>query len=230
MNADGVSARALRYWETRQAATANNLANASTPGFKAERVFARLLSDATVDVGSGTDFSPGPVNPTGRPLDVALVGDGYLVVETDVGERWLRGGSLSIDPEGQLIDPAGRRVLGEHGPILLPPGQIEISSIGEIIVDGAQHGRLRVERPRGGSIDLTRDGANLWIPTDRPETVPEAELRVRQGHLEESNVNPVGALVEMIEIQRAYTAVQRAMITEDSIMQTLTTQIGRVTG
>lgn len=228
MRADGVSARALKYWETRQAATANNLANASTPGFKAERIFARLLADSSVEVGAGTDFSAGPVNPTGRPLDLALIGDGYLVVETPVGNRWLRGGSLSMDSDGRLIDPAGRPVLGERGPIVLPPGKIEITSIGEILVDGKEHGRLRIERPQGGSKSLERAGANLWMPGPRAERLAEGDIQVRQGHLEESNVDPVGALVEMIEIQRAFTAVQRSMITQDGIMQTLTNDIGRV--
>ena len=93
---------------------------------------------------------------------------------------------------------------------------------------GAEHARLRIERPRGGSESLERDGANLWVPTTRPERLEEGDIRVRQGHLEESNVDPVGALVEMIEIQRAFTAVQRSMITKDGIMQTLTNDIGRV--
>ena len=107
---------------------------------------------------------------------------------------------------------------------------VEITGMGEVLVDGAQHARLRLERPPGGSVSLERDGANLWVPTDRAERLDEAQVKVRQGHLEESNVDPVGALVEMIEIQRAYTSVQRSLITEDGIMETLTNTIGRVTG
>lgn len=230
MSIDSVGARALKYWETRQAATANNLANASTPGFKAERVFARLLADASIEVGSGTDFTAGPVNPTGRPLDVALMGDGYLVVGTPNGERWLRGGSLGMDTNGMLVDPAGHPVLGEQGPIVLPPGDIDISPEGEVLVDGVQHARLRLERPRGGSVSLERGGGNLWMPTERPEEIRDGDVRVRQGHLEDSNVDPVGAMVEMVEIQRAFTSVQRAMITQDGIMQTIANDIGRVSG
>ena len=229
MTPEGIGARTLRYWEIRQAATANNLANASTPGFKAERVFARLLDDASILIDSGTDFSAGSLNPTGRPLDVALIGDGFLVVETPGGPRWLRGGSLSLSADGELLDAGGRLVLGEQGHIVLPPGKIEITSIGEILVDGTEHARLRIERPRGGgSASLEREGANLWVRSARVERLGEGEIRVRQGHLEESNVDPVGSLVEMIEIQRAYTAVQRTLITEDSIMQTIANEIGRV--
>lgn len=228
MTPEGIGARTLRYWEIRQAATANNLANASTPGFKAERVFARLLDDASIRISSGTDFSDGSIKPTGRPLDIALVGDGFLVVETPGGSRWLRGGSLTLDADGHLLDGAGRPVLGARGHIVLPPGKIEITTIGEVLVDGIEHARLRVERPRGGSVSLEREGANLWVPPARVELLGEGQVHIRQGHLEESNVDPVGSLVEMIKIQRAYTAIQRTLITEDSIMQTITNEIGRV--
>lgn len=230
MNPIGVGARALRYWETRQAAVANNLANASTPGFKSERVFARLLQDASMEVDSGTDFSAGAVNETGRPLDVALMGEGFLVAESGSQTRWLRGGSLALDSEGLLVDPDGRPVLGEHGRIVLTPGEVEITSIGEVLVDGEVQARLRLERPRPGSESPLREGAGLWVPTGGVERIEEGDLRVRQGHLEESNVNTVSAMVEMIEIQRAYSAVQRSMITEDDVMQTITTEIGRVSG
>ncbi len=98
--------RALRYWEARQAALANNLANVSTPGFKAERVFARLLDERTSLVEGVTDFSAGPLDTTGRPLDVALIGDGFFVVETPKGRRWTRGGALGLDETGAL-DPSG---------------------------------------------------------------------------------------------------------------------------
>jgi flagellar basal-body rod protein FlgF len=223
----GVSARALRYWETRQAAASNNLANVSTPGFKAERVFAKLLSEAELTTASGTDFSAGAVSPTGRPLDIAVVGDGFLVTETPAGRRWMRGGALTLDSEGALVDSSGRNVLGAGGPIVVPPGEIEITNQGEIRVDGKTVGQLLLERPSEDG-PLEREGANLWIPPKDQEAVPTAEVQVRQGHLEESNVDPVGALVEMIEIQRAYAAVQRSMLAEDGVMRTITTQIGRI--
>jgi len=222
-----IGAQALRYWESRQAISANNLANMSTPGFKAERVFARLLNDASIVTESGTDFSPGALNSTGRPLDLALVGDGFLVVQTPAGPRWTRGGSLSLDATGRLVDGSGHPLLGDHGEIVLPTGTVEINDAGGIFVDGVSVDHLRLERPRAAG-PLVRAGANLWVPDPRSEAVPEDQVRVRQGHLEESNVNSISAMVEMIEIQRAYSAVQRSMITEDEATRTITTKIGRL--
>ncbi len=228
MNPDRLGAAALRYWETRQAVLSNNLANIETPGYKAGRVFAQFLDAATLVANGGTDFSAGSLTPTERPLDVALSGDGFLVVETSSGRRWARGGSLSLNESGTLVDRAGNPVQGRQGNIVLPPGPlVEISADGTLSVAGQDVGKLLIERPLEWA-SLEREGANLWIPTAERETVPDDEIQVHQGHLEDSNVDPVSALVEMIEIQRAYAAVQRSIQTSDQVMGTITTQIGQV--
>lgn len=221
------SVRALRYWERRQEAAAHNLANVSTPGFKAERVFARLMENGAPAPASDTDFGAGAVAQTGRPLDFALEGDGFLVVETPAGERYVRGGSFSLDPAGMLVTSDGHAVLGDSGPLVLPPGPVEVEQDGTMIVNGAPVGRLRVELPGGSPI---REGAAMWIPDGDGTVVPQEEVRVQQGHLEDSNVDPVSALVEMIEIQRAYGAIQRSVQVADGVMQTITTDIGRIGG
>ncbi len=227
MSPDRVGARALRYWETRQAVLANNLANVETPGYKASRVFARLLDDATMVADGGTDFSAGSLTATERPLDIALVGDGFLVVETPAGRRWTRGGSFSLDESGMLVNNAGHPVLGDQGKIVLPAGQVDISAEGMLSVDGQAVGRLLIERPFEWA-SLEREGASLWVPAGDREMVPEDAIQVHQGHLEDSNVDPVSALVEMIEIQRAYSAVQRSIQSSDDVMGTITNQIGRI--
>ncbi len=89
--------QAFRYWEQRQAAVAHNLANASSPGFKGERVFAQLLEGGGVQAAGSTDLRPGAMNGTGRPLDLALDGEGFMVVGTPAGERLVRGGSFQLD-------------------------------------------------------------------------------------------------------------------------------------
>lgn len=229
MNTGGIgpSVRALQYWERRQEVMSNNLANASTPGFKGERVFARLMADGGPRAEARDDFTPGSLAETGRDLDVAMQTDGFLVVRTDQGERYQRGGSFRLDDAGTLVTQAGWPVLGDGGPIVVPPGQVLVGTDGTIQVDGAAVGRLRVERPTAAPL---RGENGLWVPRARGEDVPADQVRVRQGYLEESNVDPVSALVEMIEIQRAYGAIQRSVQASDAVMQTITTDIGRVSG
>lgn len=229
MKAGGIdpSVRALKYWERRQQVMANNLANVSTPGFKGERIFARLLEDGGPVAVARDDFRGGPVSETGRPLDVALEGDGFLVVKTDQGERYMRGGSFSLDPTGQLVTEEGWPVMGEGGSIVVPPGEVRFETNGSIKVDGAEVGRLRVERPGSSPV---REGSSRWTAEEDGESVSSSDFRIRQGHLEESNVDPVSALVEMIEIQRAYGAIQRTLQASDGVMQTITSDIGRVSG
>jgi len=219
--------RALRYWERRQEAVANNLANASTPGFKGERVFARLLEGAVPEALSQPDFRDGAAAPTGRPLDIALSGDAFLVVETPEGERLTRGGSLTLDAEGRLITQEGHPVLGESGPLVIPPGDVTIANDGSISVDGAALGSLRLDRPADGSRAL-REGGSLWRVEGTSESAAEGDVRVLQGHLEDSNVDPMVALVEMLEIQRAYGAIQRSLQTTDGVMNTIASEIGRI--
>jgi len=223
----GPGVRALRYWERRQEAAANNLANVSTPGFKAERVFAHLLGGSAPSGKAATDFTAGSVQQTGRPLDFALEGEGFLVVDTPAGERYTRSGSFSLDPSGTLVTASGDTVLGEGGPIVLPPGKVEVERDGNIKVNGSPVARIRVDLPAGTP---RREGGSLWIPDGDGSTVPREDVRVKQGHLEESNVDPVSALVEMIEIQRAYGAIQRSVQVADGVMHTITTDIGRVSG
>ena len=126
------AAAALRYWERRQEVASNNLANVSTDGFKAERVFAEMLGDATPAARTATDVRSGTLRETRNPLDVAVAGEGFLVVSTPGGERFARGGSLQLDAGRRLVDPAGNAVLGENGPIVVPAGSVSIDRGGQI--------------------------------------------------------------------------------------------------
>jgi flagellar basal body rod protein FlgG len=223
----GPSVRALRYWERRQEVLAHNLANASTPGFRGERVFARLLTDGGPEARSATDETPGALTETGRGLDLALQGEGFLVVRTGAGERYVRGGALAVDAQGTLVTTEGHAVLGEGGPLTLPPGDVVVSASGAVLVEGAQIGQLRLER---ASAPPLREGSNLWVPQGAGVPVAGDAVKVRSGHIEESNVDPVTALVEMIGIQRAYGAVQKSILASDGVLQTITSDVGRVGG
>ncbi len=143
-----ISARGMEMQATRQDVIANNLANANTAGFKADavsfkafrsvftqalgelRVFTRALGE--LRGGGGIDevlprFEQGAVTRTGNPLDVALVGDGFLAVQTPDGERYTRNGSFTIDANGQLSTSEGNPVMGESGPIVISGTEVDIS-------------------------------------------------------------------------------------------------------
>ena len=158
---------------------------------------------------------------------VALQGDGFLVVDTPAGERFTRGGSLRLDAQHRLVDGGGRPVLGEKGPIVVPPGaQVAIGADGSVSANGTPIGRLRVERAGPGAT-LAHEGGTLFVPDAGRKPVAPAERRVQQGAIEESNVNPVSAMVDMIAVQRAYASVQKAVTTLDAVRDTAATQLGR---
>lgn len=220
------AARALHYWETRQQAVANNLANVNTDGFKGERVFARMLADSAPIPDAATDFTPGTLRQTGNPLDLALEGEGFFVVETPRGERLSRGGAFQLDPEGRIADNAGNLLLGENGPITAGNGVVEVDREGVVRVDGQVVDRLRLEGVPPGT-RLQHDAGTLFLPDESREPLDFASRPVRQGAVEESNVSSIGALVDMITIQRAYSSVQRAVTTLDSIRATISTDIAK---
>lgn len=230
MSPDGLraGAQALRYWERRQEVISNNLANASTHGFRGERVFAALLADGTVAPQAKTDWRPGQLTRTGNPLDIALEGEGFLVVRTEQGERLVRGGSFRQDAQGRLVDANGGLLLDESGmPVVLPPGTVDITRDGSVMVDGRTIATLRVVAP--ADLDaVLHDGANRFR-TDAVllDVAPEMR-RVLQGSLEESNVETLQTMVEMITVQRNYAAVQSTMKVVDNVNGTIANQIGRV--
>lgn len=226
------SAAALRYWERKQEVASNNLANVSTDGFKGEKVFARMMDGALPEADAVTDFTPGTVTSTGNKYDVAVQGNGFFVVQSPNGERLSRGGSLHVDDKGDLVDASGHPLLGDHGPIQVSdqsgvaPGDLSISSTGVVTVGTSEVGRLRLETIPANT-SLAHEGEGMFVPPQKRTPVPDGTPIVRQGALEESNVTPVTQMVDMISIQRAFTAVQKAMTTLDAARGIATTELGR---
>lgn len=224
--------QALRFYEKRHEVTANNLANADTVGFKAERVFAQLVSAAGESLpapvpSAATDRSLGALRATERPLDVAMDRDGFFVVQTPQGEQLTRGGSLRLDAERRLVDATGAPMLGERGPIVCPPGSVpDIAADGTVSVGGTRLDVLRIEGVAPGET-LVHAGATHFVPPATRTLLPAAERGVRQGQLEDANVNAVEGLVEMIDTQRNYATVERAVRVLDEVRETAATQIGR---
>lgn len=240
--------RALLHWQRRQEVNTNNLANVETAGFRAQRVFSRVMDGGVPTVGTSVDPTRGDLRKTESPLDLALASQGHFVVQSPEGERPVRSGSFTLDGDGQIVDPRGWPLLGESGPLVLPPGPVEIDSRGGVTVNGDLIGRIRVVSDRAPS-EGSRSGAGgdsgdgVALAGTGPggfamslvdgagevgDPVPEELIDVRQGFLEGSNVSALDSLIEMTTIQRSYEAVQNSVRTLDSVMETVANRLGRV--
>lgn len=221
------AAAALQMLERRQAVLANNLANASTRGFKAEMAFSRLMNNALAATDTAVDLTAGTLTQTHNPFDVAIEGDGFFVVSTPGGERFVRNGSFSLSADRRLIDGKGNAVLGDDGPITIPPnGRVDIDAAGQILLNGKPLARLRVERVPSGT-DLQHEGGTMFVPAATREAVPLAERRVQQGFLEESNVNAMAAMTDMLSVLHRYQAAQKTLSTIDSVRGIAVTDLAK---
>jgi len=219
-----------------QAGTANNLANASTIGFKAQEHRFRAVEVQgegmptrafVVDASVSDVFDEGPLMFTGRNLDVAVQGRGWLAVQLpDGSEAYTRAGSMDVDETGQLVTKAGRPVLGDGGPIAIPPdNHIEIAPDGTVSIIpsfGTPNnvnpvGRLKLVNPP--EADLVRGDDGLFrLRTGQPAPVDEA-VRVTAGTLEGSNVNVTDAMVNLISLSRQFELQIKMMQTADQNAQ-----------
>lgn len=221
------TAHALSFYTRRQEVTANNLANASTDGFKADRVFGHAVKGSAFPVPvQDTDLRQGAFRDTSRPLDAALDGPGFFVVDTPDGERLTRGGSFSLDAAGRLTDGTGNLVLGTEGPLLVQGGVVEIQGDGEVVVDGANAGRLRIVEPEQPG-QLLKQGHGLFAPGG-PLRPADDGTHVRQGAVEDANVDPLLSMVDLVTIQRAFAANMDALKAMDGVLGTITNDVGRI--
>ncbi len=205
----------MQMLERKQQVLANNLANASTRGFKAETAFARLMDNQLAKTDTALDLTAGSLTETHNTLDLAVEGDGFFVTNTPNGERFVRNGSFRLDPERQLVDERGNAVLGEDGPIVLPTGTVEIGADGTVKVNGRVLQRLRLERVAVGA-QLQHEGGTQFVPDASRQAIPPAERTVKQGFLEESNVNTMSAMTDMLAVLHRYGAAQKALSTIDA--------------
>lgn len=208
------AASSLQMLERRQSVLANNLANASTRGFKAEKAFARMMDDRLAATDTAIDLTAGTLTETHNALDLAVEGDGFFVTQTPNGERFVRNGSFGLDAERRLVDDKGNPVLGDDGPITLANGTIEVDEAGLITVNGKPQGRLRLERVAANT-DLQHEGGTQFVPDASRQAIPPGERKIKQGFVEESNVNTVAAMTEMISVLHRYGAAQKSISTLD---------------
>src|SRR3954447_12082974 len=222
-----IAATGMVAEQVRQDQIANDLANASTPGYKADRSsqssFGNLLLSNTVSgqqigpLGLGaqidriqTDTSAAPLRETGEPLDFAIQGDGWFGVQTPQGVRYTRNGQFALSPQGTLIDGMGNQVIGRNGPVRagadgkLDPRQLNVFNL----TNPRKVGDSYVTGAAGGGATGT----------------------VRQGALEGSNAEPSRSMVDMIASFRAFEAGQRVIHTIDETLQKASNVVGGMPG
>lgn len=216
---------------------ANNIANTSTTGFRAEGVIfaehvkalgadADSLSMATASVRD-TLQAQGTLTQTGGTFDLAIEGEGFFLVETPQGERLTRAGSFTPNGDGDLVTPEGYRVLDAGGaPMFVPQGvgSIGIAPDGTMSADGQPVGQVGLFMPVD-PMGMTREDGVRFRADGGFEPAPEG--RMLQGYLEESNVNPILEVTRMIEVQRAYELGQTFMEKEDERIRGVIKALGQ---
>jgi flagellar basal-body rod protein FlgF/flagellar basal-body rod protein FlgG len=206
---------------------ANNLANISTTGYKAQREFYKSLTASldnsprqlsslnqainnySVLGGATVDVQAGMLERTGNDLDVAMEGSGFFVVQTKAGSRYTRNGNFQVDGDGQLVTAWGDPVMGDQGPIQIPSGAVSISPDGTISSMGAVVDRLQTVDFAPGTVLVPEGNSTYKAETGSP--TPAVDPRVRQGMLEASNMNSITGTIGLIMIQRQTQLFEQAL-------------------
>jgi flagellar basal-body rod protein FlgF len=224
-----IAASGMMAEQIRQDQIANDLANAATPGYKADRTAQREFGDllltnratgATVGSQSTavqvdrieTDFTPKPSRDTGEPLDFAIAGEGFFGVRTAQGVRYTRNGQFTVSPQGLLVTAQGDQVLGRNG------RTVQVGADGR--VDPRTLEVVRLDNPR-------KEGTNLVSGTPAGTA---GTGQVRAGALEASGSDAARSMVDMIASLRAFEAGQRVITTIDETLAKAATQVGSVSG
>jgi flagellar basal-body rod protein FlgF len=209
------SAAGMKARLDQQDVIANNLANASTPGFRRKSTSFQAVLEGTPNPTSAPlstpslvvkeDSSPGALTQTGVLSDVALDGPGFLVAKTSAGERLVRGGSFHLDSSGQMVSADGSAILGQNGPIKLSTREYIIDTSGNIVSDGKVVDTLQIRKD--------------------PSADPKATTQVVAGCIEGSNVNTIQEMVSMISTLRAYEACQKSIQSIDGTLDKVINQM-----
>lgn len=228
------AARSLETQNKNMERIANNLANLNTIGYKREGLFIQILNQlGGQQVKSPVDLTQGEVFETKNPLDVAIVGVGLFVVKTDKGYELIRNGNFQISPEGFLVDKQGRKVIGKNGEINLSDYKLDennmlsISRNGEIKVGENSVDTLLIAKLDEDKYDFRKEGLNFDSISDIEELAEENEYQLLQGYLEESNVNPIQEMENMIRVSKDYESSYKMVITLDESLQK-SVEIGKI--
>ncbi|MCL5030686.1 MAG: flagellar hook basal-body protein [Bacteroidetes bacterium] len=213
---------------------ANNLANINTTGYKREIPFSEIMNQAgNIQVRQMTDFRPGDLVQTSNPFDLALSGNGFFVVQSDNGMVLTRNGNFQISQDGFLVDQAGNKVLGKNGAIninkflLDKNATVTISKTGEIKSGNLVIDNLLIATPDDPQASERLTGEDFSLQNSGFQIAPENEYEVKQGYLEESNVNPIKEMEAMIQINNEYDSAHKMINYLDKSLDEAN-QIGKV--
>ncbi|MCX7714800.1 MAG: flagellar basal-body rod protein FlgF [Clostridia bacterium] len=227
---------------------ANNIANATTNGFKQDNMISRSFKDmlisktnsfsiinTTSEVGPintgihvdevATNFSTGAITQTGNYTDVAIEGDGFFVINTDQGPRYTKDGAFKVNAEGYLVNQDGQAVMGENGQIYVGNNKFSVNQNGEIYINEQYVDRLQIASFADTTL-LRKEGNNLYNNTG--SAIVQSDVRVEQGALEASNVDVISQVVDMMQVYRNYEANQKIIQTMDSTLEKAVNELGKV--
>lgn len=214
---------------------ANNIANASTTGFRREGVVfseyvAALDQDPSLSMahasGRHVDLSQSTLSQTGGQFDLAIQGEGFYLIETPQGQRLTRAGSFTPSAEGELVTPDGYRLLDAGGaPVFVPPDArgVAVAADGTLSAEGQPLAQVGLWKPTD-PLSLRHQSGTLFSASD---VEPAEGATVLQGMLEDSNVEPVSEIARMIEVQRAYELGQKFLDAEDERVRGVISTLGR---
>jgi flagellar basal-body rod protein FlgF len=221
----------------------NNLANVNTPGYKKDKMlFESMLAGAVnppaVPQSSTADpilqkenvyidYGEGSVVQTGNPLDLAIDGDGFFVIQTPQGQAYTRQGNFRLAADGTLVTSDGYPVMGQGGAIRVQGGQVEIDAKGVVTIDGTPSGTISiVDFPK--PYNLTKLSSAQFLPANQQVTPQAATGSINQGHLEGSNVETITEMVRMIETSRYFDACQRVIKGFDDMTGKAANELGKL--
>lgn len=218
---------------------ANNIANSTTTGCKQQHMLVETESitpergetlDFVVDRATYRDLSAGPTVQTGNPFDIALNGPGFLAVKDQSGQTvYTRAGTLKLSSEGNIVDTMGNAVLDQGGSVINVPdtvSNVSIGADGTVSADQGQLGRLQVSE--FSSPQMLTPIANGYFKAEGTTPTPAAETSVIQGALENSNVQPVIEMTQMMDITRQYQIVQNIISGEHDRIRNAIRTLGKV--
>jgi flagellar basal-body rod protein FlgF len=221
----------------------NNVANVDTTGFKVEALMVQTDAEHTqvdptspmlanvnfpLDAGVVRDFSQGELKTTGGALNLGIQGQGFFRVQTANGERYTRDGAFTLSAQGQIVTADGDPVVGDGGPITLDPlkGQPSISADGTVSQQGQIVGKLGLVNFASLSA-LSKEGNGLYANNTNIQPQP-ATAQIRQGMLEQSNVQPITQITRLIEVSRAYETVAQMMDQTAQLSSNAVDRLGKV--